>query len=113
MNKFRMRSLGVALAAAFFLSACVVGPQSPSTSGLNNALPNTNVTINLDMESFNPSKLDQMPMPEQPKFTLDLDAKAQLIQQAARTKDDIVALWPVSNPEQQTALQFHEPCLNH
>ena len=112
MNQRRLGSLIGIVGSALILSACATStPQTtlPNTSG-------SNITINLDMDSFNLSSLNQMPTPETPKFTLDLESKAQLTLQAARTKDDLVGQWPThaaSTDAQKSALNLYDICMDH
>ena len=110
MNKRRINSLVAGIASAVLLSACATNAPQPHTSLPN---PNSIVTINLDMDSFNLSSLKQMPTPETLKFTLDLESKASL---AERTKDDLVALWPardVTSSAPKTAPSIYGLCLDH
>ena len=99
MNKRRFHSLMVAIASAVLLSACASSPP-------HSTLPNSGlaVTINLDKDSFNLSSLNQMPTPETLKFTLDWESKTHLTRQAARTKDDLVTLWPAQSHHSEMAL---------
>ncbi len=106
MNKRKLGLLIGSCAMVLTLSACAPVSTHPT-------LTPSNITINLDVDSFNLSSLKQMPTPETLKFTLDLESKAGL---AERTKNDLVALWPahdVASGAPKTALSIYGLCLDH
>jgi len=112
MNKRKLGLLIGSCAMVLTLSACAPVSTHPT-------LTPSNITINLDMDSFNLSSLSQMPTPETLKFRLNLEAKTHLTEQATRTKDDLVLLWPADTAANvaiddaaKIAANSHDLCLH-